>query len=154
MLDNTNLPFNPERISIAEFLMLKDQVDIPEVFNPQKVKDYLIDNSLELSVNTDFNLLRADLFVEVKTDSKGQNSSEASGSFHLAFLYYIEKLKELVNFSSDHTTEINPWLAQTISSITYSTARGILMARLRGTALQWFILPVIDPNKLYKAPAR
>ena len=44
--------------------------------------------------------------------------------------------------------ELDPGLGNALSSITYSTARGVLLTRLQGTALQNFVLPVINPNKL------
>jgi hypothetical protein len=46
--------------------------------------------------------------------------------------------------------EIHSGLANAIASISYSTARGIILSRFQGTALREFILPVIDPNSLLK----
>jgi hypothetical protein len=43
---------------------------------------------------------------------------------------------------------LDPDLGNALSAITYSTARGILLTRLQGTAFQDFILPIINPNNL------
>jgi hypothetical protein len=86
--------------------------------------------------------------VSVKTDSKGENESEANGNFHLIFIYRIENLEELAIPEKNKRLNLNPGLANALSSVTYSTARGILLTRLQGTALQNFVLPIINPNNL------
>lgn len=140
--------FDPERIALIDFKMIKGQVDTPENFDISKVIGHELDNSLQLSFNLDDRLAKADFTVSVKTDSKGENETEATGNFHLIFIFRIENLEELVTHEKNNRLNLNPVLANALSSITYSTSRGILLTRLQGTALQNFVLPVINPNKL------
>ena len=128
--------------------MIKGQVNTPENFDINKVVGYHLDNSLQLSFNLDDKLAKADFTVNVKTDSKGENESEATGNFHLIFIYRIENLEELTILKKNKRLNLNPGLAKALSSVTYSTSRGILITRLQGTALQNFVLPIINPNKL------
>lgn len=128
--------------------MIKGQVDTPENFDISKVIGHELDNSLQLSFNLDDRLAKADFTVSMKTDSKGENETEATGNFHLIFIFRIENLEELVTHEKNNRLNLNPVLANALSSITYSTSRGILLTRLQGTALQNFVLPVINPNKL------
>ncbi|GAO27720.1 hypothetical protein JCM15548_14569 [Geofilum rubicundum JCM 15548] len=44
--------------------------------------------------------------------------------------------------------DLHPDLGNALSSVTYSTSRGILLTKMQGTALQNFVLPIINPNKL------
>ena len=140
--------FDPEKIALIDFKMIKGQVDTPENFDISKVVGHQLDNSLQLGFNLDDKLAKADFTVSVKTDSKGENETEATGNFHLIFIYRIENLEELAIPEKNKRLNLNPGLGNALSSVTYSTSRGILLTRLQGTALQNFVLPIINPNKL------
>lgn len=142
--------FDPEKMALIDFKMIKGQVDTPEDFDISKVVGHQLDNSLQLGFNLDDKLAKADVVVSIKTDSKGENESEAIGNFHLIFIYQIENLEELATPEKNKRLNINPGLANALSSVTYSTSRGILLTRLQGTALQNFVLPIINPNKLLR----
>lgn len=140
--------FDPEKIALIDYKMIKGQVDTPENFDVSKVVGHQLDNSLQLGFNLEDKLAKADFTVSIKTNSKDQNESEASGNFHLIFIYRIENLEELAMPEKNKRLNLNPRLANALSSVTYSTSRGILLTRLQGTALQNFILPIINPNNL------
>ena len=140
--------FDPEKIALIDFKMIKGQVDTPENFDISKVVGHQLDNSLQLGFNLDDKLAKADFTVSVKTDSKGENETEATGNFHLIFIYRIENLEELATPEKNKRLNLHPGLANALSSVTYSTSRGILLTRLQGTALQNFVLPIINPNNL------
>lgn len=144
MQDNTL--FNPERISMAEFKMIKGQVETPENFDIGSISGHQIDNAFNLSFNLNDKLAKADFSVNIKTESR--NESEAIGNFHLIFIYKVENLEALTQTAKNKRLKLNPALANSLAAITYSTARGILLSRLQGTALQNFILPIINTNKL------
>ena len=147
MPDNSNF-FDPKKISIIEFKMIKGQIDTPEEFDTNHVQGHHVENSLQLGFNLEDNLVKTDFFTEIKTESHGQNTKESVGSFHLVFIFRVENLNELATSGKGELIKVQPVLGNAISSISYSTSRGILLTRLQGTALQDFILPVIDPNSL------
>lgn len=147
MSDKKNI-FDPEKISIIEFKMVKGQVDVPEDFETAIIAGHHVDNSLQLAFNLEEKLVKADFVIEIKTECKGTNIKEATGNFHLVFIYEVENLNELAKPNKKNLIELNPDLANAISSVTYSTSRGILLTRLQGTAFQSFVLPIINPNKL------
>ncbi len=147
MSDNNNI-FDPEKITIAEFKMVKGQVSFPENFDQSKIIGYQLENSLQFGFNLNDKLVKVDFTVEIKTESKGNNSEESTGSFHLVFIYHVENLEEMAKPNDNSLIEVHHSLGNALSSVTYSTARGILLTRLQGTALQNFVLPVINPNKL------
>jgi hypothetical protein len=140
--------FDSEKISIIDFKLIRGQVENPEHFDIDKVDGHDVDNSLELGFNFDEKLIKSDYSIEIKTNSKGANKVEASGNFHFVFIFEVENLDLLVKINDNNSIELDPMLGNAISSITYSTSRGILLTRLQGTALQNFVLPIIDPNKL------
>jgi hypothetical protein len=128
--------------------MIKGQADTPEIFDTNKVIGHKLDNTLQLGFNLEEKLAKATFKVSVMTDSKGGNECEASGNFHLIFIYRIENLEELASPEKNKRLHLNPALTNALSSVTYSTSRGILLTRLQGTALQHFVLPIINPNNL------
>lgn len=140
--------FDPEKLSIVEFKFIKGQVDTPEDFIIEKIEGHQLENSLKLSFNLEEKLVKADFTADVTTDSKGSNSEEASGVFHLIFIYKVENLDELAIPVDKNILDLNPDLGSALAGITYSTARGIMLTRLQGTAFKDFILPIINPNKL------
>ena len=140
--------FNPEKLSIVEFRFLKGQVDGPEEFVLENIEMYNIQNKLELLFNLDEKLARADFTIDITTDSKGKNSKEATGNFHFFYLFKVENLEELAKLNDLKLVELDSSLGNSLASITYSTSRGVLLTRLQSTALQNFILPVINPNIL------
>ncbi len=144
MQDNTL--FDPEKISMVEFKMIKGQVETPENFDNASVSGHQLDNVFKLSFNLNDKLAKADFSISIKTESR--NESEASGNFHLIFVYKVENLEALSKTVKNKRLKLNPALANSLAAITYSTARGILLTRLQGTALQNFILPIINTNKL------
>jgi len=150
-MSDSNTSFDPEKIKIVEFKMVKAQIDEPEVFESEDVEGHLLDNSLQFGFNLEEKLVKADFTIEIKTKSKGQNTSEVSGNFHLLYIYHVENLNELATSDDKNLIILHPSFANALSSVTYSTSRGILMIRLQGTALQNFVLPIINPNKLLSA---
>lgn len=141
-------PFSPEKISMIEFKFMKGQVDMPEMFEMDKVKGHKLENSLELAFNLEEKLVKADFNIQISTESEEANDEETKGSFHLVFIYDVENLEDLAKPAEDGLIDVHPDLGNALSAISYSTARGILLTRLQGTALQNFVLPVINPNKL------
>lgn len=142
------LLFDPEKLSIVEFKFIKGQVDTPEDFIIEKIEGHQLENSLKLSFNIEEKLVKADFTADVITDSKGSNSEEARGVFHLIFIYRVENLDELAIPVDKKVLDLNPDLGSALAGITYSTARGIMLTRLQGTAFKDFILPIINPIKL------
>lgn len=143
-----NAVATPDKISLTDFRLVHGQIDTPEDFDSDEVIGYHLCNSLRISFNLEDKLVKADFTIEIKTESQGKNEAEAKGSFHLVYTFHVEHLEELAKPDKHNQIELHPALGSALSSITYSTSRGILLTRLQGTALQRFILPVTDPNKL------
>jgi hypothetical protein len=142
--------FNPEKLTILEYKILKGQIDAPEDFTIENVEGHDIENSFDLGFDLENKLVRTELDVKITTKSKVSVSTEAKGHFTLVFIFEVDNLNELAVLNTDNLIDLDPNLANALASVTYSTARGILLTRLQGTALQNFILPIVSPNKLLK----
>jgi hypothetical protein len=142
--------FNPEKLTILEYKILKGQIDAPEDFTIENVEGHDIENSFDLGFDLENKLVRTELDVKITTKSKVSVSTEAKGHFTLVFIFEVDNLNELAVLNEDNLIDLDPNLANALASVTYSTARGILLTRFQGTALQNFILPLVSPNKLLK----
>ncbi len=136
-----------EKILIREFKLTKGNIDCPDEFEIQNIDSFNYNVNLNTGFNLEQKLIRADFTVNVSTISKAK-TEEATGSFHFIFMYYYEDLVNHTSLKEDGSVGCNPYLANAIASISYSTSRGILLTRFQGTAMQNFILPVVDPNTL------
>jgi hypothetical protein len=138
----------PDKIIMREFRLVKGQIDSPFDFKMSDIKSFDFKVDFNASFNLDQGLIKADFVIDVTTISNEQ-VAEAFCNYHFVFLFYLEDLKEHAQLLDDGTIDWNPFLANAIASITYSTSRGILIARFQGTVMKDFILPVVDPNALW-----
>lgn len=140
--------FDPEKINISDFKIILEQIKTPEAFDSSKLEGYEVNNSLQLSFNVEDKLAKGLYKITVVTNSKGHNEEEASCDFSFLFIFGIENMEALAFKKENNEIEVSQDLAYALSSITYSTSRGILLSRLRRTVMQGFVLPIMDPKKL------
>jgi hypothetical protein len=140
--------FQVDKINIVDFKLLKGQVETPDDFAIEHIDGHHLENTLELAFNLEDKLVKADFSVTILTDSNQKNREEAKGSFHLMFIFKVDNLEQLAIPNENKMIDLNANLGNALASISYSTSRGILITRLQGTALQNFMLPVINPNSL------
>lgn len=140
-------PINPKEILIREFKITRGNINCPDYFDVAGIESFSFNVNLDLGFNIEENLIRSAFAVDVATKSREQ-AEEATGSFHLIFIFSYDSLRDHTSVGEDESVSCNPYLANAIASITYSTSRGILLSRFQGTAMRDFILPVVDPNSL------
>jgi hypothetical protein len=138
----------PEKIEILDFKIILEQVNCPIDFEIEKVVGHSFNVDFELGFNLDDKLIKADFSVNIETKSKETVIKEANGVFRFLYVFYIDNIEELTTLENDQTITLHQSLGNALASITYSTSRGVLMARLQGTAFSDFILPIINPNNL------
>lgn len=139
--------FDPEQMEMIEYKLLKGQIDAPEDFDQAVIERHESSTSLELGFNLEESLVRVIISTDIKTNSNKVNLQEATGNFHLAYVYKVQNLHEWAQDNGEGIV-CDPILANALSTSSYSTSRGILLTRLQGTALSQFILPVVNPKRL------
>lgn len=139
--------FDPSMVSMIDYKLIKGQVDSPSDFSLDKVTGHHLTNNFELAFNIDDKLIKADYTVDIHTVGVDKIEEEASASFHFEYIYKVENFEELALIDGD-AINLDPMLGNALASISYSTSRGILLTRLQGTALQNFVLPIINANEL------
>lgn len=137
-----------DKITIREFRLIKGLIDSPFDFKISNIKSFDFKVDFNTGFNLDEGLIKADFIINIASVST-EPATEATSTYHFVFLYHVDDLKENARLDETNSMDWNPFLANAIASITYSTSRGILMSRVQGTVMQDFILPVVDPNTLW-----
>lgn len=140
----------PDKIYIADIQIIKCNIDCPFAFSTEDVQSHEYHIDFDLGFNLEDNLVKADFKLEITTISSDEVETEATGIFHFIYIFNVENLKDLAVADVKKEIILDGGLGNALASITYSTSRGILFCRLKGTGLESFILPVIDPNSLLK----
>ena len=140
----------PEKINIVNTQIVKCNIDSPFDFSMENIEGHSFDLDFELAFNLDDSMVKADFVLNVSTKSKEEVEIESVGAFHFVYVFHVENLNELAIPDENKEISLHGGLGNALASITYSTSRGILIARLKGTGLENFVLPVIDPNSLLK----
>lgn len=136
----------PSKIQLLRVDIVKGVIDNPPHLAIEDLKGFNFDLGYFNGFNLDEKLVKTELEIRISSITEEQELPLATGSFRLAFLFHVDNLEELVRVGDQ--LEVNGSLGNAVASISYSTARGILLTRFQGTILKDFILPVIDPNVL------
>jgi len=139
-----------EKLHLVEFKLLKGQIESPYGITNETIDGYQFEVGFDVGFNIEQKLIKADLQIKIDVKNRDENAEEkASGFFQFLYVYRVDNLVDLVEESPDKKSLlIHHNLANAVSSISYSTSRGVLLTRFQGTILSDFILPVMDPNKL------
>ncbi|QED37011.1 hypothetical protein FK178_04480 [Antarcticibacterium arcticum] len=143
-----NKNFDPEQIKILGYNIIQEQISSPPEFNVEAIQYHGFHVDMEVNMEPTEDLLKADLRIEVVTESEGGNEEEAQAVFRIV---YIIRIGNLANFTLEHKGDrivLESELGNYIAAVTYSTSRGILLQRVAGTGLKDFILPVIDTDSI------
>lgn len=116
------------------------QEQLPPDIQPEEQINFK--HSIHVRIIDDLQTIATTLDVDIVRASNGQNLASISteASFHLGEGH--TKLKALGGVPRD--------LMLLAINLTYSTTRGILIERLRGTALQSAYLPIVNPDELLR----
>lgn len=142
--------FSADKIQIVDFKIIKGLIESPFEFDMSTIKGHTFNVEFNMGFSLQESLVKADFKVFVETNSTVSIHEEAKGNFHFVYVFHVENLAELASYNSEDILDVNGSLSNALAAITHSTSRGILMTRFQGTALENFIMPVIDPNDLLK----
>ena len=140
--------FNRENIKILGWKLLLEQINSPLDFDTSLISWHGFHVDMNLDIDPDDDILKADLRIEVITESEGDNMEEAQAVFHILYFIRVEDISEFTISREAEKIVLHNDLGNYIAAITYSTSRGILLSRVVGTALKDFILPLIDTDSL------
>lgn len=138
----------PEKIHLFSINIFKANLETSDVYldNPQKGDSIEIDVAHNIAHSYDQNRSRYRLFFLLNALDKGGNRLGVKVEYGIEFHFEVENFKDHAK-KVKNKLEIDIHLAATLYTLSYSTARGIIFERTRGTFFNGAVLPVIDPYK-------
>lgn len=140
----------PEEISLNSVNIFKALLQTSDEYleNPQKIEAAEFNIAKDIGYNLEKGGTRYRLFFSMNSqDNKGQPLG-VKVEYGIEFHFQINNFKAFTQESKEGGTQIDANLAATLLGIAYSTSRGIIFERTRGTFFDGLLLPVIDPYKL------
>lgn len=137
--------YDPLRLSIIEFKIVKGNINAPYEFDSNLIDNYETSMAFGSSFNLEKKVVKANMGFEIETKSTSKQE-EATVNFDFVYIFKVENLDELLADDADPKDLKRLMIA--IAAISFSTSRGVLLTRLQGTVMKEYILPIIDPVKL------
>lgn len=148
----------PIPIDLAQIAWTSGSITRFEVHGSQGAKSVLRDDPTaavavahraEFAHNTEAGEVAIFLYLGLNiTAGTSPQPTGISGHFELDFIFAIGNLNELLVDTNQSEPQLPPQLVLLLTSVAYSTARGILWTRLAGTPLEGITLPLINPAQL------
>ncbi len=139
MSSEKKILFEANKIHLVRIEILKCHIDSPFELSVERIKGYEFKMDFDLGFNLEDKLIKADFKLSIVSKSDTTNFEEATGEFLFTFIFNVENLNELASVNKKKHITLDGKLGNAIASITYSTTRGILFTRLKGTSLEGFI---------------
>lgn len=138
-----------DKIHLQRVTIVSAFIENPLEISAREVEGFNFNLGFTLGFNPEDQMAKAELEVNLSTALEDA-VSQATAKFKLAFIYSLDNFDDLIHLDNTRV-EVSDELAIAIASISYSTARGILLTRFQGTLFREFILPVISPLKILSA---
>ncbi|MDZ4838946.1 MAG: hypothetical protein SGJ04_02945 [Bacteroidota bacterium] len=150
------MTFEADKIELFNFKIIVLALKSPIDFSITNSSNFKAESSLKLEFDGNLNTCLATLSTKLTLDSNSEAAKKklkAHCKFELSYLYHWEFAQNLFSQRVDgslnvHNEETFNHLVNALTSVTYSTSRGVLMARLQGTVFQKSNLPIINPDNL------
>jgi hypothetical protein len=138
--------FEADKTHLRRVDILSASIENPFEIASWNSEGFHFNLSFEMGFNIEEKLVKYELEVGLHTEFE-ESEHQATGKFKLAFIFGLDNFDDLVHGDGDGV-EVSDELAFALTSIAYSTTRGILLTRFQGTIFREFILPVISPSDL------
>lgn len=141
---------DPTRIHILGVSLVKGALNASDAYLQAPVRPELVKvQQQQVSrINDAQKLFLVRLTIELEGQDKDARPIGLSSSYVLDFQVRVDDLDDFKQGVQKGHPVIDGQLVATIMGILYSTARGIILERTRGTFFDGVILPVISPKDL------
>lgn len=140
----------PEKIHLVSINIIKAHLDAAEGFldQPARASTFAFGMAKDIANDPETNRSRYRLYFTLEAqDAEGQ-ALGLKVEYGIEFHFYVENFQDFIHYPATGQPRIDAALGATLLGIAYSTARGIVFERTRGTFFDGILLPVIDPFKV------
>lgn len=140
----------PEKIHILSINIIKAHLETSEEYleNPEKVSPEAFEFGFgrDIAHNFDAGRSRYRLYFHLNGKNKAGEDMGLTVDYGIEIHFLVENFETFVK-KSEGRVQLDADLGATLLGMAFSTARGIIFERTRGTFFEGIILPVIDPYK-------
>lgn len=137
---------DPSKIHIKHIEELFSEIDELDSSNDNKKIEIKVAHNSAYDVSQNGFLLGLQIVFESHEEN---NISECK--FRYNFYFEVDNLSEMYSLNEDDFPVFQTLFVATLSGISYSTLRGIIMEKTSNTPWGTLILPVIDPSKILES---
>ncbi|MEC3965590.1 hypothetical protein [Flagellimonas halotolerans] len=137
---------DPSKIHIKHIEELFSEIDELDSSNDNKKIEIKVAHNSAYDVSQNGFLLGLQIVFESHEEN---NISECK--FRYNFYFEVDNLSEMYSLNEDDFPVFQKLFVATLSGISYSTLRGIIMEKTSNTPWGTLILPVIDPSKILES---
>ena len=143
----------PDKIQLLAIKVFKVHFEASEEFRSkfQEVQSYTTDAAMDSAFNFEEKQCRIRLQIKLTALDEHEKPKGLEAEYGIEFHYKIENLESFLIHEKQNRVQIESILGNTLASISYSSARGIILERMQGTYFDGVILPIIDPDDLMRS---
>lgn len=140
----------PEQIHLTSINIIKAHLETSDEFleNPVKAAAFEFGLAHEMGHNMEDNKSRCRIYFTLKGHDESDNPIGLELEYGIEFHFVVDNLSDFILPKENASFHMDAAIGVTLLSMAYSTARGIVYERTRGTFLDGVLLPVIDPLKV------
>ena len=137
----------PSKIKVVAVQLIKAHFDAGDSFLEDKPKpaSFSFGMAHDLGYNAREQLSRCRLFINLEALDAKDNPLGPTLEYGLEFVFQLGNLQDFIAEETDTGPKMAASIGATLLGMAYSTARGIIYERTRGTYFDGVLLPVIDP---------
>lgn len=139
---NTGVSYNIKGFQVLRSLIVEPGIDMLNNFDANKLKIII---NLDFSFNIEQNSFQVILPIAYTYNYNGTDVSLIELVFASDFV--ISDIKQVMDVN-DNSFNIQHEFLYTLVNLAYTSARGVLYEKTRGSALNQFLLPLIDVNSI------
>lgn len=132
------------KLRVLKVDILREELENKAGLSAANIKDFKFDINYHIGFNPDHKLVKTELQISISAETADPNI-KATCTYLFAFIYLVENFTDLVHIDNEQIIESRE-LGLSLTNITVSTSRGILIERLQGTVFRNFILPILMPG--------
>ena len=140
----------PEKIHLVSANIFKANLDTAERYleAPEKLTRFNFGVANQIAYHLARNMARYRLYFTLEAQDQEGKPLGVKVEYGIEFHFEVENLNDFAKEQQDGTFQLDATMGATLLGIAFSTARGIIFERTRGTFFDGVILPVVDPFKV------
>jgi len=139
-----------EQIHLEQIHILSANFETDKQYRDQPVKPHVIQFAFgkDIAHNMEFGRSRIRLSIIMTGLKEEELPLGLELKYELEFHFKVDNFNDFVHSTKDESVQLDTVYGTTLLGIAFSTARGIIYERTRGTFMDGVLMPVIDPTKL------